>query len=303
MNDLLSINQLKKNEINSIVEKAIQLKALGEKNKRNKLDNLVVASLFFEPSTRTRLSFESAILLAGGHYIDMGDVNNTSLAKGEDFYDTIRMVEAYSHIIIIRHSESGAASKAADIANIPVINAGDGENEHPTQALQDIMTIYENCGDITTLSIGIIGDLKYGRAVHSFVYALIKLKVKKIVFIASNGLYIPEKIKKMLFLAKIPFEECDDLQVELSNLDLLYVTRIQKERFEKNDYKTTSFYEVSTDILKKNPNIKIMHPFPRVDELSRKFDSYPNALYFQQAKNGVYIRQILLELLYKGGEI
>jgi len=295
--DIISINDLDKNKIDYILSKAKQIK--NEKDS-NFLSGIVSANLFFEPSTRTRLSFESAIALAGGHFIEITDPKSSSIQKGESFNDTIKMVEGYAHVIIIRHPHSGTARFASEIANIPVINAGDGTNQHPTQALQDMFTLKEHFDPIQDLTIGILGDLKYGRAVNSFIMALIHYGIKKLYLISPKSLKISDHIL-LLNNHNIDYTEVEAIEDVASKLDVLYVTRIQKERFEDlSEYsKVKSSYSISLEFVNKlnNKNLKIMHPFPRVDELKSDLDSNPNSLYFQQAHNGIFLRQALIGLI------
>ena len=295
--DIISIRDLNKEEIVFLLNSA--KKFLGNKNKINLLKDKVMASLFFEPSTRTRLSFESAMEQLGGKVIGFSSGNSTSTTKGETLHDTIKIVEGYSNIIVIRHPVEGSAKLAAEIAEIPVINAGDGANQHPTQTLLDLYTIKKNMGKLDGLNIGFIGDLKYGRTVHSLAYAMSHFKTKMF-FISPKQLRMPEDHLEELRERKANFIEEEDLFKVSENLDILYMTRIQKERFpDPIEYeKFKGVYMLKKSILSYiKSTAKIMHPLPRVDEISQSLDETKNALYFEQAHNGIIVRQTLLALI------
>ncbi|RJR31703.1 aspartate carbamoyltransferase [Candidatus Parcubacteria bacterium] len=293
---IIYAQDLKKEEIAKIIETAKKFK---RKTQAKLLDNKIIATLFFEPSTRTRLSFQAAAKRLGGQTIGFDNTETTSLRKGESFEDTIRMVQAYCDLIVIRHYEEGAAERACRVSHVPVINAGDGSNQHPTQMLTDLFTIAESQKNFNKLNVGLIGDLKYGRTVHSLAIALAKLGTT-MHFVSPKNLGIPFYIKKELSYYNADFREHGNLTSLINKLDILYVTRIQKERFSdigdyekvKDDYilKLKNFKNVKK-------NLKILHPLPRVNELPEDFDSTPYAYYFQQAQNGLYVREALLALI------
>jgi aspartate carbamoyltransferase catalytic subunit len=260
------------------------------------MDGRILAALFFEPSTRTRLSFESAMLRLGGNVIGFADPSGTSSKKGELLADAIKMVEAYSDIIVMRTLIEGAARLASQIAAIPIINGGDGANQHPTQTFLDLYTIKKSKGSLDGHKIGFMGDLKYGRTVHSLAYALSMFNAN-MYFISPRDLAMPEDHLEELSEKGVNFQEVrkfDDIKKEL---DVLYVTRIQRERFgdELNYEKVKEGYFIDREFLQGcKDDLKILHPLPRVDELSRDVDSTPHAVYFQQAANGIPVRMALI---------
>jgi aspartate carbamoyltransferase catalytic subunit len=265
----------------------------------------VMAVAFFEPSTRTRLSFEAAMSRLGGSVIGFSSEEGTSVAKGEKFIDTIRMLDSYADVIVVRHRYEGSAKLAAEVAEHPVINAGDGRNEHPTQALLDLYTIYRLRGDVSSLVIGLIGDLKYARVVNSFLYILTIFKPKKVYLISHPLLRLREDVRRFVESRNVKVEEVFDINEVLSELDVLYVTRIQKERFpDPLEYeKVKNAYRVTAEITKRcKDDLIILHPLPRVDELDRSLDSTKYAVYFKQASFGVPLRAALLTLILGGVE-
>jgi aspartate carbamoyltransferase catalytic subunit len=265
----------------------------------------VMAVAFFEPSTRTRLSFEAAMNRLGGSVIGFSSEEGTSVAKGEKFVDTIRMLDSYADVIVVRHRYEGSAKLAAEVAEHPVINAGDGRNEHPTQALLDLYTIYRFRGDVSSLVIGLIGDLKYARVVNSFLYILTIFKPKKVYLISHPLLRLREDVRRFIESRNVKVEEVFDINEVLSELDVLYVTRIQKERFpDPLEYeKVKNAYRVTAEITKRcKDDLIILHPLPRVDELDRSLDSTKHAVYFKQASFGVPLRAALLTLILGGVE-
>ncbi|MEM4267256.1 MAG: aspartate carbamoyltransferase [Candidatus Woesearchaeota archaeon] len=295
--DLISIRDLTKEQINYILALTEKFEVI--KNKSELLKGKILATLFYEPSTRTRLSFESAMMRLGGRIIGFADPKGSSAAKGETIYDTIKMVECYSDIIVIRHPVEGAARLAAESARIPVINAGDGANQHPTQTLLDLYTIKKSRGRIDKLVIAMVGDLKYGRTVHSLAYALSNFNVKMI-FVSPKSLSMPRDLLSELKNKRIPFIETDSLNEAIKCSDILYMTRIQKERFpDAVEYEKVKGVHVLNNSILVNAKkeLKIMHPLPRVGEISEEVDSSPHACYFEQAKNGVIVREALLALL------
>ena len=263
------------------------------------LNGKILASLFFEPSTRTRLSFETAMKRLGGNVIGFSDWKDTSIQKGEDLKDTIKVIDGYADAIVMRHPEAGSAHAAADVARIPVINGGDGSNQHPTQTFVDLFTIFQSFGKLDGFSIGFLGDLKYGRTVHSLVKALKHFDVD-MYFISPQEIGLPDDILKSVTSHKIK-AQTNDLHEVAKNLDFLYVTRIQKERFLFQDEytKLSASYQLGMNFLAQaKPTVKIMHPLPRVGELKHELDASENALYFKQAHNGIPTRMALLGLLF-----
>ncbi|MBN1156477.1 aspartate carbamoyltransferase [Candidatus Woesearchaeota archaeon] len=294
--DIISIRDFKKDEILYVLRMA---KGMEEKKLPELLKGKVLATLFFEPSTRTRLSFESAMSKLGGKVIGFADTSITSISKGESLSDTIRIVEGYSDAIVMRHPVEGAARLAAEAASIPIINGGDGSNQHPTQTFLDLYTILKTKKTLNNLHIGFLGDLKYGRTVHSLVDAMSHFNAR-MYFISPESLRMPEDLLEELKAKGIKFVEETDLLKVSGSLDVLYNTRIQKERFpDELEYKKVKgAYRLDKGFLSHiKPDLKILHPLPRVDELSPELDSTPNAVYFEQAKNGIPVREALLALV------
>lgn len=293
---IVSIRDFPKADIEAVVDKALKVKA-GKH--ANALSGKVLATLFFEPSTRTRLSFEAAMAGMGGQVIGFADPNVSSAKKGETLADTIKTVTGYCDVIVMRHPVEGAARLAAEVASVPVINAGDGANQHPTQTFLDLVTIREEFGRLDGLTVGLMGDLKYGRTVHSLASALSHFGAR-LVFIAPPSLRMPDYVKEELEEAGTRFDEVSDTNDCPTKLDVLYVTRIQKERFA--DFQE---YERVAGVFRLKPEslvgpcegVRIMHPLPRVDEISERVDALPNAIYFRQAHNGIPTRQALLGLV------
>ncbi len=267
------------------------------------LEGKTVATLFFEPSTRTRLSFESAVFKSGGSVFGIANPKASSQSKGESFADSIRTVSGYCDVLVIRHPVEGAARMASELTSTPVINAGDGANQHPTQTFLDLFTINESFGRLDNLKIGMMGDLKYGRTVHSLANAL-SLFGNELTFISPPTLQMPEHILKELSDRKIRYSSIADLEeAENSDLDILYVTRIQKERFgDPQEYeKVAGIYRITQDTIRMlGEDVRVMHPLPRVDEIAEEVDTMPNAMYFTQAHNGIPTRQALLGLMTGG---
>jgi aspartate carbamoyltransferase catalytic subunit len=263
------------------------------------LEGKVLAALFFEPSTRTRLSFESAMLRLGGRTLGFADEKMSSTAKGETLADTIRMVEGYCDVIVLRHPREGAARLAAEATDRPVINGGDGSNQHPTQTLLDLYTIRRRCGKLTGLRIGFLGDLKYGRAAHSLIEAAGPLG-NELVLVSPPSLQLSEIRRAELSEQGVRFSEAEELEGVLEGLDVLYVTRIQQERFgDPLEYeRVRNAYQVSAETLEgARPTMIVMHPLPRVNEIHPSLDQSPQAAYFEQARNGVTVRKALLAIL------
>lgn len=294
--DIISIYDFSKAELLHILKVA---KAM-EKQKRSKLlDGKILGTLFFEPSTRTRLSFTSAMEQLGGQVLGFATSDVTSAKKGETLWDTVKMVEQYTDAIVIRHKIEGAARLAAESSSIPVINAGDGANQHPTQTMLDLYTIKKAKGTLENLHIGMVGDLKYGRTVHSLAVAMSHFNAT-FYFIAPDALKMPQKYLDELKEKKIKFYETPDLLKYSKKLDILYVTRIQQERFsEPLEYeKYKGIYKLNTNFLPHIKNeLKIMHPLPRVDEIDKSLDATKHAIYFEQAANGIPVRKALLALV------
>lgn len=263
------------------------------------LSGKILATLFFEPSTRTRLSFESAMLRLGGKIMGFADPSSTSIKKGESLSDSIKIVESYSDLIVMRHPVEGSARLASEIAAIPVLNAGDGANQHPSQTFLDLYTIQQEKGHLDELKVAFMGDLKYGRTVHSLALALGQFGCK-LNFISPKGLEMPSDILWELAQLGVPFREHENFNAVKHDLDILYVTRIQRERFgdELNYDKVREGYNISKSFLEGvNPSLRILHPLPRVDELPEEIDNTPYAIYFKQAANGIPVRMALISLV------
>ena len=299
MKNLLGIKEMSKKEIIEILDTAKKLDCMNENKRKLRLNGKIMTSLFFEPSTRTRLSFTSAAYKLGCQVLGFDNPNMSSVVKGESLRDTIIMVSAYSDVIVMRHYIEGAAKFAEEITDIPIINAGDGANEHPSQTLLDLYTIREELGDLENKKIAFVGDLKYGRTVHSLVNAL-KMFNGEFYFIAPDTIQIPDYILKELDKANIKYYIHSDYKDILKEIDCLYMTRIQRERFDDMDeYKKVkhAFRVSKKDIEGKcNENMIVMHPLPRVDEINIDLDNTKYAKYFIQAKNGVPIRMAMLSL-------
>ncbi|ANS84445.1 aspartate carbamoyltransferase [Vibrio scophthalmi] len=295
---IISIPELSRAELELIVQTAGQLKA--EPNP-DLIKNKVIASCFFEPSTRTRLSFETAIQRVGGDVIGFDNAGNTSLAnKGETLADSIQVISTYVDAFVMRHPREGAARLAAEFSNgVPIINAGDGANQHPTQTLLDLYTIAETQGRLDNLNVAFVGDLKYGRTVHSLTQALAKFNNIRFFFVAPDALAMPDYICEELDEAGIQYSLHTDMESVIPELDILYMTRVQKERFDASEYvHIKSAYILTAALLEgARENLKVLHPLPRVDEITTDVDKTPHAYYFQQAENGVYARQALLALV------
>ena len=260
-------------------------------------DGKILATCFYEPSTRTRLSFESAMLQLGGQVLGFSDAGSSSAAKGESVSDTIRMISCYAHICAMRHPKEGSAMVASMASSIPVINAGDGGHQHPTQTLTDLLTIRSLKGRLSNFTIGLCGDLKFGRTVHSLIHALVRYENIRFVFISPEELKVPDYIIEMLREKQIPFEEVIRLEEVISSLDLLYMTRVQRERFfNEQDYvRLKDFYVLNKEKMAlAKEDMLVLHPLPRVNEISVEIDEDPRAAYFRQVKYGVYVRMALI---------
>jgi len=268
-----------------------------EKYLRESCRGKLLATLFFEPSTRTRLSFEAAMLRLGGSFLGFADPGSSSSSKGESLADTIRMAASYADTIVMRNPKEGAALLASRYSSVPVINAGDGGHHHPTQTLTDLLTIKRLLGKTDSLTVGFCGDLKFGRTVHSLAKALARYNDIKMIFISPSELVLPEYIKSILKRQNVDFSERENLEKSMPEFDVLYMTRVQKERFfNEEDYiRLKDTYVLNTDKMSAGKEkLIVLHPLPRVNEISVEVDSDPRAVYFAQAKYGMYVRMALL---------
>jgi aspartate carbamoyltransferase catalytic subunit len=276
---------------------------LGERRLAKLLDGKIMASLFYEPSTRTRFSFESAMRRLGGSVLTTENAREfSSASKGESLSDSTRIMNGYADIIVMRHNEAGSAVRAAEISSVPIINAGDGAGQHPTQALLDIYTIEDAFPQMSGLKIALVGDLRYGRTVRSLSYLLSKYDNMEIIFVSPSVCRMENDIKEYLNKSDTPWREETDLAQVATEVDCIYMTRIQKERFHSiEDYQSAaSKYILTSDMVQSmKAGAIIMHPLPRVDEIPKEIDAAPQARYFEQAQNGLYIRMALLYLLLK----
>ncbi len=302
--DIVSIRDLSTEEINEILDRARKLIPIAEgKKSSDALDGRVVATAFFEPSTRTRLSFEAAVQRLGGRCLTIADIGVTSMRKGESLYDTIRMLSSYSDAIVLRHPNEGAARLAADASDQPVINAGDGANQHPTQALLDLMAIEESFGTLAGLKVVLLGDLKYGRTVHSLSLALAQYG-SEMVLSAPKALALPEDLRSELDSLGAKITEEPEIKRAVRDADVLYVTRIQKERFpDEGEYRTVAgSYRVDASVLEgAKPRLIVLHPLPRAGEVDPEVDRTPHAAYFRQAFLAVPVRMALLSSILPSG--
>lgn len=290
---LVSINDYSKEEILDILLLASEF----EKNPNQKsLEGKIIATLFFEPSTRTRLSFETAVNRLRGRIIGFSDVATSSSVKGETLHDTIRMVASYADAIVMRHPLEGAARYASEISPVPVVNAGDGANQHPSQTLLDLYSILKTQGTLENLNICLVGDLRYGRTVHSLIMAMSHFN-PIFRFIAPDELKMPDEYKQFCQRNDIYYEEVTELVGSFDDADILYITRVQKERFlDLMEFeRVKNVYTLRNNMLENTKsNLKIMHPLPRVNEIDQDVDSSAKAYYFQQAQNGLYVRQAII---------
>jgi len=291
---------LKPKLIDEIFDLADECRAEND-NLSNCLKGKILASLFYEPSTRTRFSFESAMLRLGGSIITTENAREFSSAKkGETLEDTIKVVGSYADIIVLRHFEKGASLRASRVSSIPIINAGDGAGEHPTQALLDLYTIKKELGRTDKLNIALVGDLLYGRTIHSLLYLLTNYREIKLFLVSPKELKLPKFYLNLLKKKKVKFTETDNLAAILPKIDVLYMTRIQKERFPSLDLyeKVKNAFLLDKKMLRKlSKRAIIMHPLPKLSEIAKEVDADPRAAYFRQAKNGLYIRMALLRFL------
>lgn len=302
--DVLTITDFPREALERLFEETdVILSVLVNGKKLDVLNGYVMATAFFEPSTRTKLSFQTAMLRLGGAYIDLPPEDASSRAKGESLADTVRMLDSYADIIVIRHRLEGAARFTAEIAEHPVINGGDGTRDHPTQAMIDLYTIKQAHGRIDGLTVGVLGDLKYGRAARSFILGLSIFKPKKIYLISPPQLSCRPETLQFLEEREIYYEETSTVTKVLHELDVLYVTRIQRERFpDPIEYEKVKGSYVVSDVLLKdaNENLTVLHPLPRVDELTYNLDQTSHAWYFKQAYFAVPVRMALLKLILRG---
>ena len=296
MRSLIDITDLSVNEINELIKVGEDIKQNKEKY-FGKCKGKQLATLFFEPSTRTRLSFESAMLSLGGSVLGFSSASSSSTSKGETVADTIKTVGSYVDIIAMRHPQEGAATIAKKASKVPVINAGDGSNRHPTQTLTDLMTIKSEKGRLSNFCIGMCGDLKYGRTVHSLVAALSRYENIQYVFISPKELRMPEEVLNILKEKNIAYKEVESLEENIEGLDILYMTRVQQERFaDKQEYeRLKDVYILNKEKLKNaKQDLSILHPLPRVNEISEDIDDDSRACYFKQVENGKYVRMALI---------
>lgn len=294
---LVSIHDFTKEDILRIMELAADFEANPD---QRLLYGKVVASLFFEPSTRTRLSFESAINRLGARVIGFSDMNNTSVTKGETLHDTIRVISNYCDMIVMRHPVEGAARYASEVSRVPVVNAGDGANQHPSQTLLDLYSILKTQGRLDNINIMMVGDLKYGRTVHSLLEALSHFKAE-FTFVSPPELQMPTEYKMQLYERGISYYETADIMERMGMADIIYMTRVQRERFSDiMEYeRVKNAYILHNDMLADTkPNMRILHPLPRVNEIATDVDDNPKAYWFQQTENGVYTRMAIMAYLF-----
>ncbi|OLS13372.1 MAG: aspartate carbamoyltransferase [Promethearchaeota archaeon CR_4] len=303
--DVLSAKDFTREEVDYIIQKAQDIAAdIAQPTPRYRdiLKGKVLAALFFEPSTRTRLSFETAMLKLGGGVTGFASSEVSSIRKGETLADTIRTVSSYADVLVMRHDKEGAQRLAAQNASIPVINAGSGAGEHPTQAMLDLLTIKAELGKIDGLTIGLVGDLKYGRTVHSLAYFLSQYDVN-LYFISPTTLAMQNRVLESLTMKRVKFKQTNVLQKTIPELDVLYMTRIQKERFvdtEEFQRVKSAFVLTAEDLVNAREKMIVLHPLPRVDEINPNVDSTKHARYFQQVRYGLYLRMALLALILGG---
>ncbi len=298
MNNLISMRDLSKQEIERFLDIAAKIES-GEL--RPDISRKLAALLFFEPSTRTLFSFETAVKKIGGETFSMIGTSSSSVKKGESLHDTLKTISMYADLIVMRTTIEGAARYASEVVDIPIVNAGDGANQHPTQSLLDLYSMVKTQGTLNNLTLGLVGDLRYGRTVHSLVQALKDFN-PKFYFASPAHLRMPSSIIHDLKEKNIQFEEIEEIDSIINELDIMYVTRIQRERFPSlEEYeKVKDSYVIDVNMLDNvKDNFKILHPLPRVNEITKAVDKTPYAYYFEQAKNGVYMRQAILSILLK----
>jgi aspartate carbamoyltransferase catalytic subunit len=298
--DILSAKQFNRGDIEAVLKMARKMEPFSSRKKwGDLLKGKLMATLFYEPSTRTRMSFETAMQRLGGSVVSAVGMQFSSLSKGETLYDTGRIVENYADVIAMRHPDEGSTEQLARGASVPVINAGDGSGEHPTQALLDLFTIEKERGKIDGLTVMMVGDLKYGRTVHSLSIMLSHFDVK-LVFVSPPDLKMPENVQRILKEKNVSYKETSDMIDAMKEADVFYMTRIQQERFKdlKEYEKHKGRYILTRELVEeKNPNLLIMHPLPRIWEITADIDEVPGAAYFRQVANGVAVRMALLAMV------
>lgn len=295
--DIISVKQFDRETLSYIFNVADEMRSMAERfGKANLLEGKILANLFYEPSTRTSSSFQAAMLRLGGRVIPINEVTYSSVTKGESLPDTVRTLECYCDVIVLRHPEVGAAATAARYAHKPVINAGDGVGEHPTQALLDLYTVRRELNVLDGLHVAMVGDLKYGRTVHSLT-RLLSMYDTTFSFVSPEQLRLPEELLNEVKEHGLPFRETEDVHDIIADVDVLYVTRVQRERFaDQAEYEAVKdFYVIDPELMSKaKDEMIVMHPLPRVHEISYQIDDDPRAAYFRQMENGLYIRMALL---------
>lgn len=300
--NLIDLNDCSVSEWNELIRLAEDIR-LNPKDYLSRCHGKIMATLFYEPSTRTQMSFQTAMLRLGGQIIGFDNPVNSSVSKGETLHDTIKIVSGYSDIIVMRHPIEGAAKAASLASSCPIINAGDGGHLHPTQTLTDLVTLSAEKGKLTGLTIGLCGDLRYGRTVHSLIKAMSKIGGNKFILVSTPELCVPDYIKKIMDKSKCEYKECHSLEEVMPELDVLYMTRIQRERFSSLEQyeKQAGVYVLDTKKLSKaKKDLTILHPLPRVDEIEKEIDDDPRAAYFRQAVNGMYARMALILKILEG---
>ncbi|ELY57986.1 aspartate carbamoyltransferase catalytic subunit [Natronococcus amylolyticus DSM 10524] len=303
---VITSKHLSRADVETVLDRAAEI-AADPSAVADRHAGALLGLLFFEPSTRTKLSFETAMKRLGGDVVDMGSVESSSVTKGETLADTVRVIEGYTDALVLRHPKEGAATMASEFVDVPLLNAGDGAGQHPTQTLLDLYTIRENAG-LDDLTIGIMGDLKYGRTVHSLAYALSNFDTRQH-FISPESLQLPREVVYDLHQqqgGRTGIREHQRLEAVLGDLDVLYVTRIQRERFpDESEYrKVAGEYQIDRETLEAaSDDLTVMHPLPRVDEIAPEVDDTEYAAYFEQAHNGVPVRMALLDLLLSEGGV
>ena len=306
MRSVIDVLDLSEQELDELIATALDIIANPAKY-AEACHGKKLATLFFEPSTRTRLSFEAAMYELGGNVLGFSEANSSSAAKGESVADTAKTVSCYADIIAMRHPKEGAAYIAAQAASVPVINAGDGGHCHPTQTLADLLTIYREKGTFENLTLGLCGDLKFGRTVHSLINAMSRYAGLKLILISPEELKVPSYVKQKLKDEHIPYEQTTNLEAAMPKLDVLYMTRVQRERFfNEEDYLrlNDSYFLTLDKLANAKKDLVIMHPLPRVNEISVAVDNDPRACYFKQVLNGKYMRMaLMLKLLKEAGKI
>ncbi|MDG5778101.1 aspartate carbamoyltransferase [Haloarculaceae archaeon H-GB2-1] len=299
---IISAKQLSRSDIEEVLDRAAEM-AEDPQAVADRHAGTLLGMLFFEPSTRTKMSFTAAMKRLGGDVVDMGSVESSSVKKGESLADTVRVVEGYADALVMRHPSEGSAKMATEFVDVPLINAGDGAGQHPTQTLLDLYTIRENAG-FDDLTVGIMGDLKYGRTVHSLAHALTEFDANQH-FVSPESLKLPRSVRYDLHEAGATIKEHTELDVVLPELDVLYVTRIQRERFpDESEYREVAGeYQIDAETMDgAKDDLTVMHPLPRVDEIAYDLDDTTHAKYFQQAHNGVPVRMALLDLMLGGDQ-